>query len=430
MKLMLQVNDSIAVSKLYRKRDNCRLCHSKRLDLAIPLAPMPIATPTFRVPGALTDAEFYKEAVPLELYLCADCGHFQLLHVVDPEFLYGNYVYRTSVSVGLGEHFRRSAEALISANNPAPGSLVVEIGSNDGTQLQPFQERGFKVLGIDPARAIAKAATDAGIETLGTFFSAHLARRIREERGAAALILANNVFANVDDLDNIVAGVRELLAPYGVFVVQTQYGADVVERTLLDTIYHEHLSYFHVKPLQKYFAAHGLRLIDVERISTKGGSIRFSVQHSGSRRSVSNNVGRLIADEERRRLYDPAGYRKLVADLKDIRNRLDALVAEAEAAGKTIAGYGVSVGTTTLIPQFGLAGKLSVLFDDDPEKIGFLSGPDYHLRVCPPAEVLAEDPGLIIIFAWRYADLIIAKHPQWRRGGGKFVIPLPEVSVR
>lgn len=416
--------------KLYTTRNDCRLCGSNRLDLVVPLAPMPIATPTFRVPGVGLDSEAYKKAVPLELFLCAECGLLQLLHIVDPKFLYQNYVYRTSTSLGLGEHFNQSADKVINYTRVASGALIVEIGSNDGTQLRAYKARGMKVLGVDPALAIAEAATRAGVETLGAFFTMELAGRIRGRHGPAAIIVANNLFANVDDLNGMTAGIRGVLAPDGVFVFQTQYGADVIQRLLVDTIYHEHLSYFYITPLQRFFAKYRLEIFDVQRIWTKGGSIEVYVQHAGGPRKILPIVGKMMDEERRLWLLDPTGYENFVARLQGIRKQLGEIVASARTRNQKIAGYGASVGTTTLIPQFGLGQELQMIFDDDPDKVGFLSGPDYKLRVLPSTDVLKENPAVIVIFAWRYIDPIMEKHAEWRRRGGKFVVPLPDVVVK
>lgn len=417
------------MTDLYYRRETCRLCGSARVELAVPLRPIPIATPNFRVPDADRNSPVFREAVPLELHLCADCGLLQVLHVGNPELQYGNYVYRTSLSLGLPEHFREYARAVLKAHRPPAGALVLEFGSNDGTLLRAFKGEGMRVVGVDPARDIAKKATEAGIETVNAFFSAGVARRIRESHGAARLIIANNVIANIDGLDPVAEGVRELMAPDGAFLFETQYGLDVIEKMLLDTIYHEHLSYFNVKPLASFFARHRMQVIDVEPIPTKGGSIRVTVQHAGGPYSVSGRVAAAVAEEERCGMYDLARYRKFADGVAALRRRLNALADEQEAAGRAFCGYGMSVGTTTLLAQFGLAGRIACLFDDDPDKESVLSGPGYDIPLYSPKAVLEKNPGAIVIFAWRYAEPIMDKHGAYRVRGGTFIVPLPEISV-
>ncbi len=416
-------------AELYYKRETCRLCGSANVELAAPLRPIPIATPNFRVTDAGRDAPVFRKAVPLELHLCADCGLLQVPHVGNPELQYGNYVYRTSLSLGLPEHFRDYARAVLAKQKPQAGALVVEFGSNDGTLLRAFKGEGMRVVGIDPARDIARRATESGTETVNAFFSETVARQVRESHGSASIIIANNVIANIDDLEPVAAGVREIMAADGVFIFETAYGLDVIEKMLLDTVYHEHLTYFNVKPLQSFFERRGMQVVDVDHIETKGGSIRVTVQHAGGPRAVSERVTAAVAEEQRRGMYDLSRYRAFADRVADLRRRLNALADEQAAAGRAFCGYGMSVGTTTLLAQFGLADRIDCLFDDDPDKESVLSGPGYDIPLHGPQAVREKNPGAIVVFAWRYAEPIMAKHEAYRGKGGKFIIPLPEIAV-
>ena len=417
------------MSEIYTRRGTCRLCASPRLETVVPLSPMPIATPNFRIADADRDDPVYREAVPLSLDLCQDCGNLQVSCIGNRELQYRNYAYTTSLSVGLRQHFEQAAEALLAALQPAPGSLVVELGSNDGTLLSCLKARGMRVLGVDPARAIAEQATRSGIETLALFFGSDAANRVLAEQGRAQVIIANNMIANIDVLDDFMAGVAALLDPEGAFVIETQYGRDVINRNLLDTVYHEHLSYFNVRPLSAFYARFGLEIVDVERIETKGGSIRVTAQHKGAARPVSPRVAALIAEEEAEGHYDGALYRRYNGRLSEMREQLQAVVDRAREDGKPVAGFGVSVGTTTLLSQFGLTGQIDFLVDDDPNKDPVLIGPDYEIPVLKADEIYQRNPGAIVIFAWRYAGLIMEKHAAYREQGGRFVVPLPEVEI-
>ena len=227
------------ISEHLSSRDWCRLCDSKALELALPIAPSPIADAYIPASRLGIPQELY----PLDLYLCKDCGHVQNIDIVNPELLFRDYLYTTSSSSGLVAHFKKYAADIAVGFAVEPGSLVVEIGSNDGSLLRSFKEYGLQVLGIDPALTIAERATASGIETLPEFFTASLASKIREERGNATIIAANNVFAHSDNLADIVRGVRNLLADDGVFVFEVSYLVDIVDEYLFDTVYHEHLSY-------------------------------------------------------------------------------------------------------------------------------------------------------------------------------------------
>ena len=417
------------MTTLYTKRDTCRLCGSKNLETVVPLAPMPIATPNFRLSEFSRDDPVYREGVPLDLDLCMDCGHLQVLCVGNPELQYRNYVYTTSLSLGLRRHFEQAADRIVAQVEPAPDSLVVELGSNDGTLLSFFKAKGLRVLGVDPATEIANAATAAGIETLPEFFGRAVAGQVRESHGPASIMIANNMFANIDDLDDLVGGVAELLADDGVFLLETQYGADVIRHNLLDTVYHEHLSYFNIRPLRDYLARFGLETIGVELLDTKGGSFRLAAQRQGAARPVGPEVAALIAQEEAEGHYDLDLYRTYSNRLTALREALVERVDAARGRGRAVAGYGVSVGTTALLPQFGLAGKIDFLVDDDPDKETAMTGPGYDIPVLPPEAIYEREPELIVVFAWRYAEPIMAKHQRYRDAGGVFAIPLPDLSL-
>jgi hypothetical protein len=412
---------------LFRHRDDCRLCHSTEVEKVVPLAPIPVATPNI----GMTDGGETRLATalaPLDLYLCRQCGHLQLLDVIDPEVQYNNFAYTTSISLGLTEHFGRMADDVTARAALAPGALVVEIGSNDGTLLRFFKDRGMRVLGIDPARAIAQRATEQGIHTLPAFFTTELARSIRAEHGAAAVIISNNTFANLDDLDDPTAGIRALLADDGLFVFETQHGADVVRRMLIDTVYHEHQSYFLAGPLGSFFARQGMELIAVEYVRTKGGSIRGYAQGVGGPRKGNGSVAAVMAQEAAASLRDPQAYRRFVQRLNEMRERVATALAAETSGGHRIAGYGASVGSVTLINQFGLGHILAFIVDDKPLTDALL-GPDYRIPVVPADALYDGSADLVVILAWRYADPIMAKNRRYLDGGGRFAVPWPEFSI-
>lgn len=405
-------------------RTDCRLCGACDLERVLHLAATPVG-------DAYVSAERRGEpqpTSPLDLFLCRGCGHAQLLEVIDPELLYGNFIYRTAISLGLVEHFQRYADDVLGRVSLPAGALAVDIGSNDGTLLRCFKARGLRVLGIDPAHEIAREATAAGIETLETLFTTALARRIREERGPAAIVTANNTFANVDDLDDLTEGIRDLLTPEGIFVCETGYLLDLVQQGLVDNIYHEHLGYFSVKPLEAFLRRHELELIDVERIPTKGGSLRATAQRRGGPRQVSPSVENLIALEARLGLDRAEPFTALAERVERVGAELGDLLRALKGQGKTVAGYGASVGVTTLLYTFRLGGLLSFLIDENPAKHHRFS-PGQHLPVLPPGALEERQPDAVVILAWRYAQPIISKHAGYLDQGGQFIIPLPEVRI-
>jgi SAM-dependent methyltransferase len=417
------------MTSLIHVREVCRLCDSPDLVRSVKLAEIPIVSPNVGTEEDPSGQLLTRVVAPLDNYLCQNCGLNQLVHIVDPSLIYRDYLYRTSVSLGLPDHFRALADTVIERAHLDSGELVCEFGSNDGTLLGAFKARGMAVQGIDPARKIAAEASLRAIPTLPEFFTKALAERIRADRGAARAILANNAMANIDDLTEILAGVRALLAPDGVFVFETQYALDVFEKTLLDVIYHEHISTFSVRPVAKAFMRHGLTVFDAERITTKGGSIRFWCQLAGGPNPVAPRVAELISLEQRTGLYDLAYHQRFGNKAARITTELHARIATVRARGGRVGAYGTSVGCAALIHQFRLEDKLDVLFDDTPFK-DRLEGPAYSLPVLHSDGVYQMKPDIIIILAWRYADPIIRKHGEYSRAGGVFIIPLPDLAVR
>lgn len=408
----------------YTRRDRCRLCDSQDLELVLPINASPIA-------DAYVPAERLSEpqdAYPLDLYLCHSCGHIQNVDVVDPEILFRDYIYVTSSSLGLVEHYRQYAEDVTAQFGVRPGALALEIGSNDGSLLNFFKNKGMQVLGIDPARRIAQEATARGIPTLPEFFGSTLAQGLRKEHGPAAIVAANNVFAHADNLADIVTGIHTMLADDGVFIFEVSYLPDIVDRFLFDTVYHEHVSYHSIVPLAKFFERLGMQLFDVQRIASKGGSIRGFAQRAGAGRAVTQRVTDMVAEENRRGFDKPDIYRAYGAAIAERKAAVLEVVNQARAQGKSVAGYGASTTVTTLMWHFDLHDKLDFLADDNPRKQG-LFAPKCHVPVVPSEELYTRRPDLVVVLAWNYADPIMKRHQRYVDEGGTFVIPLPELRV-
>ena len=289
----------------------------------------------------------------------------------------------------------------------------------------------MRVQGIDPAREIAASATSSGIPTLPDFFTPALARKLRAEGWQPSLILANNVFAHADDLHGIVDGVAHLLEPNGVFAFEVSYLLDVCEKTLFDTIYHEHLSYHTVKPLVGLFERHGMELIDAVRVDSHGGSLRGIAKLKGGRVPKQPRIEQLIAEEQRLGLHGPGAYQKLFADIQQRKMELTALLRQLKGQGKRVAGFGAPAKATTLMFHFGLGpDTLEYIIDDSPLKQGFFS-PGHHIPVVPSSHLYdGHRPDHVLILAWNFADSIMKKHEAFARAGGTFIVPLPRVEVR
>ena len=413
--------DRPATKPTHYMATRCLLCGSGELALALPLARSAVGN------------DYLPERRPQEryatsLHLCQSCGNVQIEDVVDPDLLFRQYTYSTTSSLGLVEHFRKYAGEAAAAAGLAPGSLVVDVGSNDGSLLRAFQELGHRAVGVDPAVEIAHCATAAGVPTIPEYFTPEVAARIRDKHGPAALVTANNVFAHSDTLPAMADAVRGLLARDGVFTFEVSYLLDIVQKMLFDTVYHEHLCYHSVKSLRAFFTRHGLELIDVRRIATKGGSLRGTVQLAGGPRAVSPEVGRLLEWESLARLHSLDTFQAYSRRIAAAKEQFASLLDRCRAAGKVVAGYGASPTVTTLIDQFDLAGRLDFLVDDNPVKQNTYS-PGHHLPVYPSDAIYEREADAVAVLAWNYATPIMAKHRRFADAGGSFLIPLPQLQI-
>ncbi len=407
------------------KRTTCRLCDHNRLELVVPIT----ATPVADAYVSKDKLDVPQACYPLDLYQCLDCGHVQILDVVDARIIFNSeYSYRTGRTPALLKHFEEYAKGVIALTNLAEGSLVLEVGSNDGTFLRFFQERGMKVLGIDPATNIVRAANEAGIETISDYFNLDAARRIRAERGPVRVIAANNVFAHNDDMAGMAEGVRMLLADDGVFVFEVSYLLDVIDHMLLGTIFHEHVCYHSVQPLDAFLKLHGMELIDVRRVGIQGGSIICSAQKTGGPHGLQNSVAELKALEDARDLRNPATLRAFSSRLESIRKETSELVARLHREGKSVAGFGAARGGTLLIYHFNLGGILEFIVDDSPDKQNLFS-PGFHIPILPTAALYERKPDCVFILAWVHSKAIIKNHQRYIDEGGIFITCFPEMQI-
>ena len=406
-------------------RKYCRLCDSGNLRLVAPIGLSPIGGAF--VPEDKRNAK--QELYPLDMYQCDGCGHVQLLNVVNPKLLFSDYAY-FSGKTGLVKHFAEYAGNIMQRAKLKKGSFVVDVGSNDGAFLGFFKNAGMKVLGIDPAENVAKYANDSGIETLPLMFDLKTADFIKDKYGAADIVTANNVFAHTDDLKGMARGVRQLLKEDGLFYFEVSYLVDVIEKMLLGTIFHEHLSYHTVKPLVSFLDSLGLELINVERVPIQGGSIICTAQVKGRGRTVSASVNDLIIYEENRGLYKPGYFSPFTQKLNDTKKSLAELIGNIRSQGKTIAAYGAARGGTLMVYLFDLGRHIEYIVDDDPAKQGLYS-PGYHIPVMPTAAMYAKAklPDCIIILAWVHSKSIINNNRKYLENGGKFITFFPKIEV-
>ncbi len=361
---------------------------------------------------------------PLDVCFCSTCGLVQLGYVVAPEIMFKDYPFLTSASEPAKLHFAEFAEDVIQRFPMPSGSLVVDIGSNDGTLLQNFQKHGMKALGIEPATNVAKLATLRGIETINDFFSQRLAEIICTERGQARVVTAANVFAHVHDLNSLLHGVNYLLDKDGVFAIEVPYLVDMLDKLEFDTIYHEHLSYFSVRPLVTLFAKFGMGIVEVQRISPAGGSLRLYVQRSVH--SLPSSVAELLKLEAEARLDSLETYQKFAQGAKQVKEALLLLLKSLKGQGASIVGYGAPAKGNVLLNYCKIGTDiLDYIIDTTPFKQGCYT-PGMHIPVFPESRFHEAPPDYALLLAWNYANAILQKEEKYRQNGGKFIMPTPE----
>ena len=409
---------------MFVEKKYCRLCHGTSLERFFDLGEQPLAN-AFLPRDKFAEEKFY----PLCVARCtnADCGFVQLAHVVDPAELFADYVYVSSTSPVFERHFKEYAQNM-AQRVALKGALTLDIGSNDGVLLKPLKELGALALGVDPASAIAKRASDAGLETLPEYFTEAFAKKLEAKRGKAKLITANNVFAHIDDLDNVIAGVLTLLADDGLFVIEAPYLLDYLEKKLFDTTYHEHLSYLALRPLQRFFKRHFMRIVDAERVDTHGGSIRIMSAHQNAPFAETPTINAMIRDEEQGGLFAAETYKEFAKKVFENRTILRALIEKLKQEGKKIAGYGAPAKGNTLLNFINIGTELEYIIDDNPLKQDLYS-PGMHVPIVSGEHLVQNPPDYLLILAWNFAESIIEKNLIFQEQGGKFIIPVPTARI-
>ena len=367
---------------------------------------------------------------PLRLFWCPDCFLVQLLDIVDKEYLFKNYLYMTSASKPIVEHFTKYAkeiyeEFLQGKDDP----FVVEIGSNDGSLLAEFKKLGTSILGIEPATNLANLANQSNITTTNTFFSSKIGKEIAKFRNAS-LVVANNVIGHVEDLQDLMEGIRILIGDKGIFIFEVPHLVDLIKKLEFDTIYHEHLSYFSVLPIINLTSQYGLEIFDVKKQSVHGGTIRVFISQKNNFK-VKDSVQHFLDEEYGFGLDNIEIYRNFsvkVAEFKiKLKNKLEIIKKE----NKSIFGYGAPAKGNVLLNYCDIdTGFLDYIIDTTPLKQGKYT-PGTHIPIFPPDKI--SDAGadyIALLLAWNYESEILDKEKQFRAKGGKFLIPIPTPIIK
>ncbi|WP_417798461.1 methyltransferase domain-containing protein [Terasakiella pusilla] len=406
------------------KRNTCRLCASDKVVQVVDLEPIPLSENYTMDRESGLDAPRY----PVDLYMCEACGHVQHLDVIDSESLWNNYTYFSAMANGMPEHFLEVCNQVLSTYAPFDKRLVIDIGSNDGSLLRPFKNKGMDVLGVDPAKEVARKACEEGIPTIPELMSMELAQKIIAEHGKAAVITAFNVFAHADNLGDMVEAVRMMLAEDGVFVFEAQYLKDIIDGKLIATIFHEHMSHHSVTPLVPFLDKHGLELISIRRSPIQHGSIIGTVQLKGGTYKVDNTVNELLALEKEAALGEVETLKEFNRVLKDQKVKLSAFISKVIEEKQTIAGFGAARSGPTLISQMGLTNKIDFIVDDHPQKVGKYTSGD-GIFIYPTEQLCQKMPEYTVILAWVHSKKIIEKNSEYLSKGGKFIVLCPEMRI-
>jgi hypothetical protein len=410
---------------MIQERTHCRTCGSNNLKLILDLGRTALVN-DFLKPE---DVAGYKISLPLRVVLCPDCSLVQLAETVDPKILYSHYAYVTSTSKTMDTHLNKMMTHLLSAGRFGAGSKVLEIASNTGVFLKKFKEQGCEVLGVEPAGNIADVALATAIPTRKEFFNASTARKLRTEWGAADLILGRHVFAHIDDLRDLVAGLEAMSHPDTLIAFEVPYLVDFLEHTEYDTIYHEHLSYISIRSIEALVKDSPLMLSRVDHYPIHGGSILFHLRHRSSKARLHASVTQALQNEKQLRLAEPATWEMFAQRVNHIRTELPALIRRLKSRGKRIIGYGASAKGNTLLNTCGLGTReLDYIIDNTPFKQNKIA-PGSWLPIRPPERLLQDQPDYALLLAWNFAPEIIKRETEFQKRGGHFIVPIPEPKI-
>jgi hypothetical protein len=403
----------------------CRICNNPQTAKFLRLGPTPLAN-SFLSREQLDQPE---PRFPLDVVFCDQCGLVQLDHSVPPEMMFGNYIYVSSSSRTMPAHFAAYSNEIVTRFIDSPRDLVLEMGSNDGCLLGALLKHRVRALGIEPAANLAGIANAAAIPTINDFFCERTAREIRGREGLCKVIVGNNVLAHIGDLRDLVTGLDVSLGLDGVAIFEVPYLVDLLRKNEFDTIYHEHLSYFALRPLQKLFESRGMRIFDVKRLPVHGGSIRIYVSRVEAGRETLSTVEDLQLLEASERLDSYETYEVFASRIENMKRDLTILLSELKGSGARIAGYGAPAKGNTLLNHFQIGTELiDFIVDRNPYKQGMYT-PGKHIPVVDVKCLLEEQPDYVLLLAWNFTEEILEQQSEYLIRGGKFIVPIPRPQI-
>ncbi len=405
---------------------NCRFCNESLTNIFADLGSSPLSN-AFLTKEMLSNLE---KIYPLCAYVCDNCFLVQLPEFEKPENIFEDYVYFSSYSSTWLHHAENYVNMMIERFGFNERNQIIEIASNDGYLLQFFKKKNIPILGIEPAVNVAKVAKEKGIPTLTKFFSVNTANELKKESTLADLIIGNNVLAHVPDLNDFVKGLKILLKPTGIITLEFPHILQLIQKNQFDTIYHEHFSYFSLLTAQKIFSFHGLTIFDAEEIPTHGGSLRIYLKHSESENiSINQKVDILLKKEKQFGLEDISTYKNFTKNVKEIKEKIQEFFITAKKSGKKIVCYGAAAKGNTMLNYCKIGNEfIDYVVDQNPHKQKLFL-PGTHIPIKNPDEIQKTKPDYVVIIPWNLKEEIMEQMKYIRDWGGKFMIPIPEVSI-
>ncbi len=412
-----------AVEGNFITEDTCRACQKKRLAHFLSLGCMP--KPNGFLPKKLLSKP--EPYYPLDVSYCKNCGQVQTDQIVDSKTMFANYVYITGAAKPMLNHLEETATELAERFNLTSKSLVIDLGSNDGSFLQFFKKQKIKVLGIDPAKNLAKYAEEKGIETIAKLFTHKLAKEVVKKKGQADLITAYNVIAHIPTWSDLFAGIADLLQPKGVMVIEFPYVLEMLKKNEFDTIYHEHFSYIGLAALNVALKMQDLEIFDVKFFKIHGGSARVLISHTGAH-PIQKAIKTALAEEEKFHLTQAKTYQKFQVATKKIKKDLVSLLKKLKKEKKTVVGYGACAKGNVMLNYCGITPDLlPAIVDSTSYKQGTYT-PGTHIPIYAETELTKLKPDYILILAWNFADAILEKCRPYKKQV-TFITPVPEVKA-